>query len=745
MPGKIENENLASASRRQWLKASVAIGGGLVLGVSLVARATESRAEIQSIHPNVPWGAPPQDLATRFGAYLEIGTNGRVLFHSPVIEMGQGAQSSLAAVIADELDLAFDHIDIQVAPAGTAYQRPDVTKYQLTSGSWSLRLWYDPMRRAGATARMMLIAAAARQWEVEPQSCLTEEGYVRHPPSGRAASYGELASLAATMPVPEEVAFKSRDQLKLVGQRLHRLDLPAKVDGSAVYGIDVRVPGLAYAALRQAPVYGAEVVSVNDDALRLQPGIITVLRVPSGVVVVAENWWQAKKAVEQLEVQFASTAYDGVSSASLAEDAHNKLGQADSAVFRKVGDVDLAQANAAKRLTADYGVQFLHHAPMEPMNCTARVTDDTCELWVPTQCHTTALEAAQRLTGLPEASVNIHATLLGGAFGRRIHTDFIEPAILAAQAVNRPVKLLWSREEDMSHGYHRPAMAARMVATLDQANEINSLTMRIAGPSVHEKFWPSFFKDGLDYAAVMALTTKNAASGSHYETPNLLIDYVYQPTHVPIGYWRSVGASHNGFFMESFIDELAETASEDPGAFRRKLLRNSPRGLEVLDRVMQVSQWARREELPEGEGLGIAFFEAVDSIVAQVAHVSVAQDQLRVHKVWAVIDCGQTINPDTIEAQMEGGILQSLSATLFENITIEQGRCQQTNFHDYPLLRMGMAPEIEVHTIESDKPLGGVGEAMVPTLAPAVCNAIYDACGRRIRTLPLCGQGIRVA
>jgi isoquinoline 1-oxidoreductase beta subunit len=734
---------LSRPDRRHFLRHAAATTGGLVLGIPLLADAAGGSMPIANNVPVRAGETLPRGSA--FGAYLSVRPDGSVLLTSPVIEMGQGAQSSLAALVADEMDVDWQRMVVEEAPVGIPYQRPDVTKYQLTSGSWSLRLWYLPMRMAGAAARDMLVLAAARQWGVDPQACTTASGRVLHAASGRSLGYGELATAAALLPVPAKPALKARQDLRLVGRPVPRTDIPRKVDGSGIYGVDVRLPRMAYAAMRQAPVYGADVASVDAAALKRQRGIVDVITVPGAVVVVAETWWQAKKGVEQLEIQFKPTEFDGANTDDLMVQEREKLAQAAAARFRSTGDVAAARAAAARHVSVDYDVPFLHHAPIEPMNCTAAVSDDLCELWVPTQCHTTALEAARRLTGLTEDKVRINATLLGGAFGRRIHTDFIEPAILAARAVGRPVKLIWSREEDMTHGYHRPAMSARMTGSLDADGRMTSLSMRIVGPSVHEKFWPAYFKDGLDYAAVMALTTRNAASGTHYAVAHQHVDYVYQPTHIPIGYWRAVGASHNGFFMEGFIDEMAAAAQQDPGVFRRMLLKDSPRGLVVLDKVMAVSGWSRRQSLPAGHGLGIAFFEAVDSVVAQVAHVSLEGDRLKVHRIWAVIDCGQVINPDTIESQMQGGIVNALSATLAEQITVREGRCVQTNFHDYPVLRMAGAPPVEVHIVESGGPLGGVGEAMVPTVAPAVCNAIFAASGRRIRSLPLSAQGLTLA
>ena len=716
----------ADLTRRSLLKAASAVGGCLVVGIPINGVA-----------------AAASDGDTPMGHFLRVTPRGEVTAIVPVVEMGQGIQSALATVLIDELGGDWSRTRVEPAPFGAAYQRPDVTKYQLTSGSWSIRLWYQPLRQAAAAAREMLVEAAARQWGADPTTCFAENGTIVHRPTGRRLGFGDVAGAAAALPVPTKPTLKPADQLKLVGKRLRRTDIPSKVDGSGVYGVDVKRPGMLYAAIRQAPVYGAEVDKVNRSTIAGHRGIVDVIVVPGAVVVIADSFWRAKKAIDALEVSFKDTAFDKVTSADLMAEESTKLSAAQAAPFRKVGDVSAAQAAAARTVSVDYTVPFLHHAPMEPMNCTAHVTADSCELWVPTQCHTTAMEAAVRLTGLDAGKIRVNATLLGGAFGRRIHTDFIEPAILASKAVGRPVKLIYTREEDMQHGFHRPAMSARLTGSVDEAGNLTGLRMRIVGPSVHEKFWPAFYKNGLDAAAVMAITTKNAAAGLHYAIANQLVDYVYQPTHVPIGYWRSVGASHNGFFMEGFIDEVAHATGQDPAAFRRRLLKDSPRGLAVLEKAVQASGWG--SELPAGHARGIAFCENVDSIVAQVAEVSVIKDVLRVHRVTAVIDCGMVINPDTIEAQMQGGIAQALSAALAEEITIKDGRCVQSNFHDYPLMRLPACPQVDVHIVESGGPVGGVGEAMVPTLAPAVCNAIHAACGKRIRSLPIKSHGLTVS
>lgn len=712
--------------RRVFLKSS-ALAGALVISVPIHALASGAIS-------------PP---GTRLNIFLMIDADGGILVTAPIVDMGQGAQTSLAMVIADELGADWSRIRVEPPPADPAYQRPDVTKYQLTSGSWSIRLWYAPMRHAGAAARQMLVGAAAARWGVDAAACEVEAGRVIHRTTGRSLGFGELAAAAAKLPVPEKPLLKTASQLRFTGRSFQRLDIPRKVDGSGVYGIDVEVPGMVYAALVQSPVYGAKLQATGAEALGKLPGLIEVVATPEAAVVVAQDFWSAKSAAAALRPSFEKSAFDDASTEQLMADERQKLGSDKAVRWRSVGDSQAAQASAVKTVTADYTVPFLHHATLEPMNCTASVTDDWCELWVPTQCHTTAMEAARRLTGLPESRIRINATLLGGGFGRRIHTDFIEPAILASKKVKRPVKLIYTREEDMQHGFHRPAMAARLSATFDAGGNVSGIKARIVGPSVHEKFWPEFFKGGLDASATMGVTTKNTASNFHYAIPAQYMDYVYQPTHVPIGYWRSVGASHNGFFMEAFIDELAEAAGQDAYRFRRGLLRDSPRGLAVLDKAAELAAWGG--PLPKGHGLGIAFCENVESMVAEVAEVSVLDGLLRVHKVFAVIDCGTAINPDTIVAQMQGGIVNALSAVLGEEITIKDGRSVQSNFHDYPVLRMAQSPQVTVHIIEGGGALGGVGEAMVPTLAPAVTNAVFAATGQRVRALPLRQQGFRVS
>ena len=677
------------------------------------------------------------DAATQLGAFIRITADGGITVVTPCFELGQGSTTGLAMIVADELGADWARIEIRLPPLDPGFRVPG-RPVQSTSGSQMVRRWFVPLRKAAATARAMLTEAAARRWSVDTSACVAGNGAVRHEASGRSASFGELAAAAARMPIPEDPPL--RPVFTIVGRAVQRLDIPAKVDGSAKYGIDVRVPGMAYAAIRQAPVFGAKLVSVGNAGLPGRRGIIDIVKLQDAVAVVADSFWRAKTAVEALDVVFSDVPQAAVSSERIAGQRKPRLTMPGVPAAIEAGDAPGALANSARVVTSDFEVPFLYHAPMEPMTCTAHVTDSRCELWIPTQNLTTAADVAARVSGLPPQAVLAHAALAGGAFGRKFEQDFVAQAVAISKAVKRPIQLIWSREEDVQHDFYRPAMSARLSAGLDAAGDVTAMTIRLAGPSIVEHTIGIALVKGVDPAGLLGISTETSSAPGklqQYAIANVLVQFAFQPTHVPVGYWRAVGASHNGFFIETLVDELAVAAGKDPYEFRRRLLRDSPRALAVLDKAAAAAGWGGT--LPTGRFRGIAFSECVGSFVAQVAEVSVQDGTPRVHRIVGAIDCGTAINPDSVVAQMQGCITMGASAALKEEITIEDGRVSQSNFHDYQVLRMAEAPRIEVHLIQSGGEIGGAGEAGLPATAPAIANALFAATGRRARSLPLKG------
>lgn len=706
-------------SRRALLKGGAA--GGLLLAAGLTGVTALAQA---------PAGAGA------LGLFLRVDANGAVTVLAPCMEMGQGSYTALAMIVADELAADWSAVSVVPAPLGAGYRLPGVP-IQHTSGSQMVRSWNAPLRRSAAAAREMLTLAAARQWSVEPASCSVEGGKVVHAASGRSLGFGELVAEAARLPVPPQPALIGKRSV--VGRQVQRLDIPAKVDGSAQFGVDVRLPGMVYAAIRQAPVYGTKLVSVDAKTVEGRPGVIDVVKLPDGVAVVADRFWRAKAAVEALQPRFTTTQQSKLSTREIARAQGLLL---DSPVARTAvhtGDVLEGMARARSPVTSDFFVPYLHHATMEPMTCTVQLSADKLEFWVPTQNITGVADMGARLTGLPLDKIVVNATFLGGGFGRKFEQDFVEQAVLIAKAVKRPVQLIWSREEDVQHGRYRPMMSARLAAVLKDDGDIDAMTIRLVGPSINEFRGAGIpFTTEYDFRATLGISTESPSAPARlqqYAVKNFLTDIIYAPSHVPVGSWRSVGASENGFFIESFMDELAIRAKKDPYRFRRHLLRESPRALAVLDKVAAEAGWGK--PLPKGHALGIAFSECVGSMVAQVAQVSLVKGAVKVHRVVCAIDCGTAVSPDNVKAQVEGGIVMGLSAALGEEITIAEGRCVQSNFHDYPILRLADAPRIEVHIIDSGAALGGVGEAGLPALAPAVCNALHALTGKRIRSLPI--------
>ena len=604
---------------------------------------------------------------------------------------------------------------------------PDKYGRMMTVGSTSVRggAWL-PLRRAGAAAREMLVAAAAARWRVPASELRTENGRVSHPFSRRSASYGELAEAAAAIPVPAQPRLKDPSQFKLIGTNKPQLDTRDKITGRAVFGTDVRVPGLMFATVVHSPVYGGKVRSFNDATARAIAGVRHVVQVSQGVAVVADNTWAALQGARALEVVWDNGAFAMSTPEIFAEFARLADGPAASA--RSDGDASAALAGAARRVEATYEAPYLAHATMEPMNCTADVRRDRCEVWAPTQNPQGTQSVAARLTGLSVDAVTVHVTHLGCGWGRRSRTDFVEDAVETSMKVGAPVQVLWTREEDMQHDFYRPAAYLRLEGALDAAGRATALRARVVAQGISGGNRP------VDGPAVAGI------ADMHYTIPNVRVEYARAELAVPVGYWRSVGPSQNTFVLESFIDEMAHAAKRDPFDFRREMLGGNPRLRHVLEVAAEQSGWGK--PLPTGRARGIAVVEDKGGLVAQVAEVSVQNGRVRVHRVTCAADCGQIIHPGIVEAQLTGSVIAGLTAALYGEITIEKGRAKQGNFDDYRMLRLGESPKIDVHIVQNHEDPGGVGEPAVPPIAPAVANAIFALTGRRIRRLPIRLDGV---
>ena len=693
----------------------------------------------------LPWRADaalaPAAAAPPFApnAWLRIGSDGIVTLTLDRSEMGQGAQTGLAIILAEELEADWSTIRLGPMPENPA----GWSRIMRTGGSNAIRSSWEPLRKAGATAREMLITAAAQAWKVDRTTCRAETGTVTHVPSGRRVSYGTLAARAAALPMPPDAPLKDPKDFRLVGTRVTRLDTPGKVDGSAQFGIDVKVPGMLIASIERSPVLGGRVKRVNADRAKAMPGVRHVVTLePSpwigtngwaagcaaGIAVVADTYWQAVQARRALEIEWDEGDSATLDSASIRAQLL-ALAARPGIVAQTIGDATAALAGAAKRIEAEYDVPFVHHATMEPMNCTADVRGGECDVWAPTQNQGDAQRVAAEVTGLPKEKVRIHTTLSGGGFGRRLEPDFVSEAVRVSQAAGVPVKVIWTREDDMRNGFYRPTSYNRFSAGLDAAGRLVAWTHRIAGTPLRLKFGP--LAKGIDDSLI------DGAIDLPYAIPNLLVDQLTLtlPT-VPLGPWRSVGVSHNGFVTECFLDEIAAAGGRDPFELRRELLRDKPRHRRTLELAAEKAGWGT--PLPAGRSRGIALAEWGPTVCVEVAEVSVEADgSVRVPRVVCAVDCGQAVNTGQVEAQMQGGIVFGLSAALYGEITIDKGRVVQGNFDTYPVVRMPEAPAVEVYIVPSSDPQGGAGEPGVPPIAPAVCNAIFAATGKRIRKLPI--------
>ena len=645
--------------------------------------------------------------------------------------MGQGAYTSLPMIIADELDADWSKVKFEAAPVDPVYNHPGFGM-QGTGGSTSTWVEWDRFRNAGATGRYLLVAAAAQTWNVDPSTLRTEKGFVIHDATGRKLSYGELVDKAATITAPKEVKLKDAKDYKLIGKPIKRLDTPEKIDGSGIFGLDVKIPGLLTAVIARAPVFGGKVKSFNADKAKAIPGVKEVVQIDRGIAVVANGFWPAKLGRDALEIVWDEGALSTLDSKSQTKQ-YADLAKQTGAVAKKEGDVAAVKSKAVKNFDVVYDMPYLAHAPMEPLNCVADVKADSCEIWVGTQFQTVDAMTAAGITGLKPNQIKLHTTLLGGGFGRRAVLDahFVSEAVQVSKAIKAPVKVVWTREDDIRGGYYRPRAYHTISAGLDAAGKPLYWKQNIVCQSfaVGTPLEGMMVQNGVDHTAV------EGASEIPYHVPNHQVEWNMAPNGVPTLWWRSVGSSHTAFVVEGFIDELAKAAGKDPFEYRRMLMEKSPRQKKVLEYVAAKAGW--KNPLPAGRGKGIAVHESFGSVVAMVAEVSIVKNNLKVHKVTCAVDCGQVVNPDTIKAQMEGCVVFGLTAALYGEISFENGKVKQRNFHDYKMVRMNEMPVVEVHIMDSKEKMGGVGEPGVPPVAPAVMNALFTLTGKRVRNLPL--------
>lgn len=672
-------------------------------------------------------------------AFVSIARDGSITFFNPFVEMGQGTFTSVALPLMEELDADLSALRVEEAPIGPAYRIQFNNTLRITGGSSSVRSSYDTLRRAGATARAMLIAAAAQQWGVPDAEIGTEPGFVIHSRSGRRVSYGELAPAAAALQPPAEVKLKDARKFRILGKPVPRTDAAVKANGQAIFGIDVQADGMLVAAVKQSPVWGGKAEKVDQSAVANMPGVVAVEELSNGVAVLADNYWHARKALDKLPVQFGGGTAPQFSSEAYLAKIRSRLDEEGYKAENR-GDARAAFASAAKKIEAEYHAPFLAHATMEPQNCSALVKDGRCTVWAPNQAIDFVAQIAAKVANLPLEAIEVHTPFLGGGFGRRVVLDYVEHAVtLAARHPGKPVKVIWSREEDMQHDYYRPLTAAKYRAGFDANNQPVAVSITTVGDGPGRQLFKAFMQNP-DF-------DDSVVEGSYeepYAVPNWRSDYVYEPCPAPLGFWRSVGNSHNAFFKESFIDEMAHAAGQDPVAFRRTLLQKEPRFLKVLDTAAAMAKWnggKRRTVDGREHAMGIALHKSFGSIVAEVVEVSLDESGLPVvHKVWCAIDCGFAVNPLLLVHQAEGAIAFGLSAALHEEITIKDGRTVNGNFDTYPILTAQEMPEVAVQIINSGEALGGIGEVATPPIAPAVCNALFTLTGKRVRSLPLSSQ-----
>lgn len=717
--------------RRSFLKATMVAGGALVFGISIPVR---SRAEeMLGIA-----AAPVADFQPN--AFIKIAPSGKVTIVVGQAEMGQGVLTSLPQIVADELEVEWKDVTYEHGPPGKEFINPALGG-QITGGSASIRGLIEPLRKSAASAREMLVTAAAQQWGVPADTCKAVNGTVVHTATKRVAKYGDLLAAASKIAPPTAPKLKDAKDFKFIGKSVKRLDTPEKVNGSGIFGIDVKMPGMLTATIFRSPVIGGKVKSFDDTKAKAVKGVRNVVQLASGVAVVADNYWAAKKGRDALSIVWDEGAMASVSSDKLYQSDVEAANNAKGIEAKKIGDVAAGKAKATKTIEAVYYAPFLAHATMEPMNATADVRADSCEVWSGIQAQMVVQGMLAKELGLAPEKVKVNNTLLGGGFGRRLG-EYVVDAARLSKAVGKPVKVIWTREDDMHGDFYRPSAYNKMSAGLDAAGKPVFWQHRIVSPSIMASLGPSIF----GFAPPSDRLDDTATEGAHtlpYEMQNLFVDWVNSNPGVPVGFWRSVGSSHTAFSTECFIDELAHAAGKNPLAFRLSLLDKHPRHVGVLKLAAEKAGWSK--PAPKGIFRGIAVHESFASFVAQVAEVSVDKKtgNVKVHRVICAIDCGQVVNPDTVAAQMESCIIFGLTAALYGEITLKDGRVQQHNFYDYKMLRMNETPKIETYIVPSTEKHGGVGEPGTPPTAPAVVNAIFAATGKRLRSLPIRPEDLR--
>jgi len=709
----------STLNRRSFLQVSAAAGGGLLVGACLPSwTGTDLVNAAGSFEPNV---------------WIKVNADDTVRIMLTMLEMGQGVMTSMPMLVAEELDFDWSRIKTEWAGADPKYGNPNLGGQQLTAGSNSVRGMWKVLRESGATARVMLVQAAAQTWGVPENSCTTDKGEVIHQASGRRLKYGALVDKAAALPVPTGVTLKDPKNFKVLGNSLARLDVPEKVNGSAVFGIDVKLPGLLTAKVVRCPVFGGKVAGFNADKAKAVPGVKNVVQITNGVAVVADNYWSASRGAQALEVTWDEGPLAKLTSADILA-KYRELAQQPGKVARNDGNADATIASS-KSFERTFEAPFLAHATMEPMNCTADVRADGCDVYVPTQGQTPSHQAAVAASGLPADKVKVHVTYMGGGFGRRGEADFVMDAVETSKAIGKPVKVIWSREDDMQHDYYRPVSYARMWGAVDGSGKPTVFKQHIVQQSLMKRIG-GLPPNGVDFISV------DGSANLPYDIPNIRVEYTEHDPGIPFGFWRSVGASFQGFVVEAFIDEMAAAAGKDPFQFRRDLLGKSPRHKAVLELAAEKAEWGK--PLAAGRARGIAVMDAFGSYLAQVTEVSVdARGAVRVHRIVCTVDTGWVINPDTIKAQMEGGIVYGLTAALRGEITIKNGRVEQRHFGDYQMLRHNEMPVIEVYIVPSTEMPGGIGEPSTALAAGSLVNAVAAATGRRIYSLPIKADQLR--